>query len=70
MLLMVRNHSSSDYICLQPHLSNRHTIILTFITENRPVLLGKRVGYNNMIYGEDEIARIARVAGEYPAHIL
>ena len=25
---------------------------------------GKRVGYNNMIYGEGEIERIARVAGE------
>jgi hypothetical protein len=25
---------------------------------------GKRVGYNNMIYSEHEIERIARVAGE------
>jgi len=29
------------------------------------VVDGKRVGYNNMIYSEDEIERIARVAGEY-----
>lgn len=36
--------------------------IHTFITDS--IFLGKRVGYNNMIYGEDEIARIARVAGE------
>ena len=28
------------------------------------VVDGKRVGYNNMIYGEGEIERIARVAGE------
>lgn len=26
---------------------------------------GKRIGYNNMIYSEDEIVRIARVAGEF-----
>lgn len=27
--------------------------------------IGKRVGYNNMIYDETEIERIARVAGEF-----
>ena len=26
---------------------------------------GQRVGYNNMIYSEGEIERIARVAGEF-----
>lgn len=26
---------------------------------------GKRVGYNNMIYSEGEIERIARVAGKF-----
>jgi 3-isopropylmalate dehydrogenase len=29
------------------------------------VIDGKRVGFNNMIYSEDEIDRIARVAGEF-----
>jgi hypothetical protein len=36
-------------------------------SSNRVLFLciGKRVGYNNMIYDETEIERIARVAGEF-----
>ena len=30
---------------------------------------GERVGYNNMIYSESEIERIARVAGKYDANL-
>jgi ethanolamine transporter EutH len=31
---------------------------------------GKRVGYNNMIYDETEIERIARVAGKFHLCLL
>ena len=37
-----------------------HSLFLNLLSS------GKRVGYNNMIYREDEIERIARVAGELP----
>lgn len=33
------------------------------------VVDGQRVGYNNMIYSESEIDRIARVAGKFECHV-
>ncbi len=48
--------------CLNISFGNLHSHL--HLPPLNHLILGKRVGYNNMIYGEDEIARIARVAGE------
>ena len=41
-----------------------HLMYLFLVISHLIMYAGKRVGYNNMIYDEVEIERIARVAGE------